>query len=1001
LADVIGVSITFQSAGLTGTGGDISTANALSLVLTVQARPAFRGSGAPQVEAINALQPTQVPNTAFVQPYDSIQFDPADLDPGLGPNDPRWGKAGTTAGASVYLTGGTLNVTATKAFNPTALSEPERDQPVTVTLAGASTSTLTTDSAELLDDPGTNQGFWNHLAFREVVSATFPSGADTLELCLYGRFGAPADPATWACATTSLPPGTSPPTLTPDLPAQVTAALAPAVQGVKATFTRSDAGRFGPTWTARLVFTTVLRTQLLDGSGAVEFPEYGTGEVNELQVTSTRTGMDAPVSVKHRATIQWQAGPRILGVNKAAPISQVFPGDSAATAAAFPFRLTVFNDVRENSGGGRKGNPGYITVIHVQDLLPPGVHYLPVPSGAHQGEPYILTVSTPSGATSTLSTQPVFEVDEASSPQTVTFTWPDDGVANRFVPGESVEITIYAWMELGAYGVGENAENTMEVRTGVDLDAAANLDRGRPVVFDYAADRRLVRTMASVTPQPGPNFRLAEGVLGALGTAVNSANPDAECSQTIARPTETTPYYFAVPCVADSYAGGHDEWILHAVNAGTSDVMSATFFVPLPSQGDALVVAGTPRGSTYRPQIVDGSVAVTLLDAAGEPITGADIFVEVSTAPGACAGAWTALVGDPLSVPCAADPPGTWTEMDDVTDWSQVTGVRVTATGIAGALLGPAGTVDITYETVNAPLEVAPDGTDNGGAAIDALVPAEQSAFGQFGVSYIDVDRPTSPQRLAPTQVGVTLRGSAVEVTKTVAGEDAARAPDAFAATATCAFEWADAAGTQRTSPVTFGGEAVGTLPLTTGAGLTARADLLPPGTVCEFSEAGSLGDYDEDARTVSASSVTAAEVLAYTVDDAGTWVLPPVPETQSVTITNTYNVHPAPSQTPSQSATPSASPTPSPSVTPSASPTPAPSQSSPPGAEPVPQGVPTTPVPPTPVPKPTVAEDEDEQEEALPATGLNPAGPRMSVLLLALGIILMIGARKRRTSRS
>jgi hypothetical protein len=485
--------------------------------------------------------------------------------------------------------------------------------------------------------------------------------------------------------------------------------------------------------------------------------------------------------------------------------------------------------------------------------------------------------------------------------------------------------------------------------------------------------------------------------------------------------------------------GGVDEWILHAINAGTGDVNEVTFFVPLPQGGDSSVVAGLARGSTYRPQVVADSLMVTVLDANGDEIV-ATATVEVAADPAACDGAWVALTGDPASVPCSGDTAGTWVAASSSTDWSAVTGLRVALTFNPGEALPPGSTVDVTYSTVNAPLDTDGDGISNGGAPVDALVVSELAAYGQFGATYTDT-LTSRPRRLSPAKAGVALRGSALEVAKSVTGDDSQRAPSAFEVTVACEFAWTDGAGNAQVSPVAVGGSTVGALALTEAGGLSGRLDMLPPETACRVEEAGAVGDYGEDRRSGPTEPVEATTLLVYGEDSEGNLVLPEVPTAQRVTLVNEYDTA-AYSPPPDNATTPpGGDPTETEGVvTPPGGDSTQPTGGSTPGGGVVPNGtvpggaVPTsgdmpqgaTPLggvtPPVAVSQPgnakevattpteSAGDDPSDQSEAtketedsLAETGLNSRAPSVGAGLIALGCMLaLMGAawRKRASLR-
>ncbi|MDR1427469.1 MAG: hypothetical protein LBJ08_06910, partial [Bifidobacteriaceae bacterium] len=500
LADIVGISVTFQGVDVVNSGGSISVDNAFTLQLTVRVRTTLRGSGAEQSFDANTA-PVRVDNWGFVQSYDPVQFSPC------GENETgctRAGYNGDLQDASLYLAGGRLQVAASRTIRPSVLAEPERDTPLRVEIgAHSARSNAGADTLTLLDDPAVNADFWNNVRFTALTSVTTirgAGGADRVRLCVYG---VPAD--MWTCGPASAPEDVA-------LPPSVTPADYSAIQGLRAEFTRDDGGDIGPYWTASLVFTAELRTSKLDGSGPVAFP----GAVASQGYASATRGGET-VEESGDTDLTWVLGERRLGLNDDAGIRKVFAGDSPATAVVFPYTLTVANT------GDRVRDPGYVSLRELKDTLPQGVHYVPVPSGPHAGEAYELATSGGTGV-STISATPTFALDGAATPQTVTFGWPSENHGNRLNPGQSVQLRIYAWLELGRYAVGETARNVLEAATVEELDSASNTEDGGPLEFG-AENRRLVRTWDDIGPQESPNFRLVQGVHGAVGTAVNEVTP--------------------------------------------------------------------------------------------------------------------------------------------------------------------------------------------------------------------------------------------------------------------------------------------------------------------------------------------------------------------------------------------------------------------------------------------------------------------------------------------
>jgi hypothetical protein len=851
LANVIGISATFQGSDPVTNGGSIAANQSVSLSITVRTRSTFRVSGDEQRLTVNAISNIAVPNTAFAQSYDPVQF----VTPSPIPEELARGFNGALTPAAVYLSGGRIATTIGKSISPNTVTEPNRDTPLTVALTPtASSSTLPATSLTVADGPE-NSDFWDNVAFTGIGTITAPTGADQVRLCAYGAFD--SDPPDWRCAEY--------PAAIADAVLPISVDQYPQVQGLKAEFSREDKGAFGPWWGNPAVrFQAMLRANTTSDGNPVVFPGSATNTVTATASNST-LGEAAEATSSGSAVFNWQIGTRQLALGKVANggVSTVFPGDSQATADIVPFDLTI-----------RNNGTGYLHLASVVDQLPVGLHYSQVPSGPNAGDPYLLLRSGGSAAT-TISTEPALSVGIAGvGGQTLEFSWPDLDGQDRLLPGETLTITVYAWMELGVYQLEQFAENTLQVTTGEDLAGAAGLPGSGPVTFSAGVNPRLATTTAAVTPHPGTNFRVAIGVVGSLGTASPSFDPEASCNPTITAHGESSPRYFSAPCVSDSAIGTTDSWLLHAVNAGTTAVSEVTFFKALPAAEDLMLVAGTVRGSTYRPHLVQNSLLATAQGPDGEPIAGADVDVEyeVSFDNDACTGTWTALASDPSTVACTSAGE-TWEAVDPGTDWPNVRAIRVKVT--FNVPLGPAGTVDVRFDTVNVP-ETGVGA--HGGARVEmAAENAADFAWGQFGVTYSDATR-IAPLRLSPPKVGVTLASGSFSVLKQITGFGTEYAPSSFAARLACTIDYLDSYGEQHQAPLTFDGSAIGTLALETETGLTAEVNAVPLGAQCQVTEAGEVGEFGEESRYYTDNEFTISAAATPQVVLTNVYAAPQMP---------------------------------------------------------------------------------------------------------------------------
>ncbi|WP_240200478.1 DUF5979 domain-containing protein [Cellulosimicrobium cellulans] len=796
LADVVGVSVTFQGSDPATTGGTISAANRLTLTLDTVLRTHVRSTGEPLT--LRAGETVEVTNRAFAQSSDPV------LAPGA--------RTGDLDDARVVLTGGDINVAPTKSVSPASLTEPARRTPVTVTLGADSgtgpVSTLAPAEVWLRDDVASSPEFWDVFAFTGLGALTAPRGADRVTVDVYGPFGADGGLA-WA-------EGAPAPVDAPVLP--VSEDAYPDVQGVRVVFSRADGGFFStavpaPAWEADAAFTAVLR----DTHRSSGDPVVLDGSVdNTVTVRSDRLNGEASPERSTSATISLSQGTRELAVRKLAN-----EGDrTVAVGSAVPWDLTFTNT-----------GTGYLTLTELRDVLPATL--------VHPGDP------APSYATSEgglLSTDVALAVDGRD----LVLTWPEDG--RVMAPGETFRVRLFLELQPGLT-TGQRATNQMTVRTEEPLETCSGID-GAATTPAWGSDPRTCGTTDFVAPVDGPNLYSVKGVRGAVDGATNPSAPAAECRPTLEAAGST---WYRTPCVANSVVGGTDDWVLHVVNAGTTPVEEMVLFEQLPTAGDRMLVTGASRGSTYRP-VLAGMPSLIAPD-------GTTAVVEVTTSPDVCAGTWRDLATQAV---CEQNGE-TWAPADDATDWSAVTGLRVTLDfrTTADGRLDSGEVVDVTYSTVN---RMASDTTPGGVAPVVPSGP--DVAWNQFGVKWRYTGE-TTFERFAPSQVGVALPTGAVRVDKQVTGDAAGYAPGAFPAEVVCTVDG-----------VTLDLGDAARLLLTAEGGLTARVDGVPVGAECVVTESGELGAHGETTRTGSPATV-AVDVASSPQDE--------VPAAQVVTLGNGY----------------------------------------------------------------------------------------------------------------
>ncbi|TDE98814.1 DUF11 domain-containing protein [Occultella glacieicola] len=553
LADVVGISVTFQGSDPATTGGTITAANRLTVSLDAQARTTVRSTGADQV--VGAGQRVDVTNRVFAQSYDPILSDGV--------------VTGDQAAASVQLSGGDINVGPTKSVTPDALTAPTRDTPVTVTLGAnqgvSPASTLPPAEVRVTDDVTTSPEFWSAFALTGLADIAAPAGADQVRVSVLGPFGADGESA-WVDGE---------PTAVADAELPVAADAYADVQGIAFAFSRADGAFFSsalpaPTWSATAAFTVQLREQ-----------HYGTDDpvalegtiINTVTAVSDRRNGEVSPERTADAVIGLSAGTHEITVQKLANDGNRF----ASPGALVPWDLSFTNT-----------GTGYLTVTELRDTLPASLVYL--------GDEPVVTPD-PDG----LLPGAVTVVEEG---QDLVFTWPADG--NRMAPGETITIRLLLELQPGL-SAGQTAENTMTVRTEENLTSCANIVPGGAITNAWAQDDTTCGTTDHVAPAPGPNLYTIKGVRGELAGAINPAMPQMECRQNL---TATGGDYFRTPCAANSLIGGTDQWVLRTLNAGTVTVDELTIFEQLPTAGDQQLISGSGRGSVYRPELI-GDLLVT------------------------------------------------------------------------------------------------------------------------------------------------------------------------------------------------------------------------------------------------------------------------------------------------------------------------------------------------------------------------------------------------------
>ena len=795
LADVVGINVTFQGTDPADTGGTISQDNDLKIVVASILRPTLRSSGANQV--LTAGNTVDVTNRAFSQSYDPV------ISPGT--------TTGDLDDVKIVLTGGVVNVNPTKTVSPTLINEPAKDTPVTVTLGadqGTSPRSTLSPAQVIIEDQADSPDFWNTFEFTGLGAVVKPAGADLVQVDVY-------DGTQWVLGT---------PAATAALPSGVSNAD---VQGIRFTFSKTGGGLFSstvpaPNWSTTAKFTVKLRDTYRDSGDPVTFDHV----VANTQTSQTKRpdGNDSLAKDK-AAQVTLSEGTHELAVNKLTNEGSRL----ASVGDMVPFDLTF-----KNVG------TGYLTVSELSDVLPDELVYTGTPAPQ-----YTAQVGGLLSDAVTVTTSP--------DGKTLTFNWPAGGQTMN--PGEIFKIRVYLELQPGL-GTGETATNTMTVQTEETLTACRNTQTGGSTTGAWAADHTTCGTSDYVGTVAGPNLYTVKGVRTSRAGAFN---PDDESLACIPNLTATGGDYYRAPCAGNSEVGGVDDWVLHNVNAGTTNVAEMTIFDQMPVAGDSLLVSGNSRGSKYRPQMVDGSLVVSA--PAGTTQT-----IEVTTSSGVCVNTWSTLT---TSTVCEQNGE-VWTPVSPSTDWANVSGIRIhlNFSTTANGSLRPGEFVDVNFSTEN----VLKSTADPSGAS--KTVPAmDQIAWNQYGVKYRDTGA-TSYRKLAPSVVGTHVRFGAIEINKLITGPAAGYAPDAYQAGVACSVD-----GTE----LDMGSNAV--VELNSANSYQVIIDGIPvssAGTNCVVTEMGAIGAFGETTRTGTPDSVVIDVLSPMSGIDA-------VDDDQVATITNDF----------------------------------------------------------------------------------------------------------------
>ena len=374
LADVVGISVVYQSTDPETTGGLIprgsSTSNTVRMTIDAQLREHPRST--PLAYVTGGMR---VGNETLAQSYDPVLS--AD------------GRPNALADAELQLSAAGLDMTASKDVSPSTILETDRDVPVTVTLGA--TDGDSTASAEVVTISDTTPAFWEAFELTSIGTVTRPVGADRARIDVLLDGG-----TTWVVGDPVAAPAE------PVLPASVTPADLGRITGIRYVFDNEPSRPFSATvpsadWTAGAVFTVTLRAD-------ATFPS---SIVNVVDVLAEHDGLPA-AEADASATITLSTGTPRIDVRKevdAGGTKQVQPGES------YPWTLQVTNT-----------GTSFITVNEIVDDLGPSLRY---------------DGSAPSFDTTNAPTMPATGITVTqSSASNLTFTFPSGAVlapGDRFI----------------------------------------------------------------------------------------------------------------------------------------------------------------------------------------------------------------------------------------------------------------------------------------------------------------------------------------------------------------------------------------------------------------------------------------------------------------------------------------------------------------------------------------------------------------------------------------
>lgn len=719
--------------------------------------------------------------------------------------------------ATVNLLEAIVDVTAQKTVTPTTILERDRANIITVTLRAADgNSTASMHEVEISDD---TEAFWNTFQLASIQSVTRPYSAGFYSIDVKQGDGA------WVLG--------SPVNSGVALPAGVDL---DEVQGLRVRYVADSArstifstAAVPADWSAQIVFRVAVRDVDLGTNAPIVWDRSIVNSVTTRSIHDA-VGTDQATA---QATVLLDAGTVVVDVSKQTARTTTGPGET------FDWTIRV-----RNAGTGFIDNP----VV---------VDQLPTEGGLWGGSLLFDPTDVPTVSTSTGGILPVVQTATAydASNRTVTMTWP---AGARIAPGETVTIVIPLQVA-PALPAASTATNVVTVSASVAIDNCLNTINNRGVTAPTSTSCRTTQQTTTFAASALATFK---GVIG----DVDDLSPDVfGARNTVNAATACVPNnagYYRFPCVANTLIGATDEWYLRTINGGNVAATELTLVDVLPRTGDQRLATVAARESVYAP-VFAGDVRVQYDDAAA----GATETVLVTSHANPCPN----YLVDPQ---CSSTPGVSWVPLStvDVDEYETITALRIDVSfaGVSGGLWAPGSTIEVRYDTLNAPSESASDDR----ASVTVPVSAER-AWNSYGAA-ARFQNEASWRAVEPQKAGVEIASGPLQIDKAIDGEYADRNPNTnYTMQVECEVDGVAVVMPDDGAVIV---DADGT------PSYSSRIDGIPLGAECSVVEIGG-GASSVSYTTTSAVSSEAGIVTISSTGATST------PTAQIVTVTNSYGV--------------------------------------------------------------------------------------------------------------